>query len=240
MPSSQVLYISIAEEMTEKIKAGEWRTDQKLPSERELAEQYGVGRNVVREALKVLSEKCLVRVVTGKGNYVTAPGNEFLQNRMEEALDYSRFKQKDIIDAREAIEMAIARATVENATPQQVKLLRDIYWRMEEALENRKAFTEEDAQFHLAIADCSGNAVLKMMTITLNNVTDRAAFHHSQKNNDFSRHAQKEHKDMVDAIARKDLDMLKDAIWRHIQCLRENIIEQPEEFADSTDKIVLI
>lgn len=225
MPSSQVLYLSIAEELIEKIKTGEWKTDQKLPSERELAEQYGVGRNVVREALKVLSEKCLVRVVTGKGNYVTEPGSESLQNKMEEVLDSSRFSQKDIIDAREAIEMAIAKATIQNATPEEIRELRGIYQRMEHVVDDRAAFAAEDARFHLALADCSRNEVLKMMTITLNNVTDRAAFHNANKSYEFSRHAQKEHKDMVDAIAKRDLRMLQDAVERHIQCLRENIIE---------------
>lgn len=225
MPSGQVLYLSIAEELMEKIKTGQLKTNERLPSERELAEQYGVGRNVVREALKVLSEKCLVRMVTGKGNYVTAPGSEFLQNRMEEVLDSKRFKQKDIIDAREAIEMAIARATIANATPQQIRQLKEIFRRMEEVVDDRAAFAAEDARFHLAIADCSQNEVLKMMTVTLNNVTDRAAFHSGNKSNEFSRHAQKEHKDMVAAIEKKDLVRLQDAIQRHIQCLRESIIE---------------
>lgn len=225
MPSTQVLYLSIAEDFTDKIKTGEWKTDQKLPSERELAEQYGVGRNVVREALKVLSEKGLVRVVTGKGNYVTVPGSESLRSKMEEVLDSSQFNQKVIIDAREAIEMAIAKATIENATSPQVRELKEIYRRMESVLDDREAFAAEDAKFHLCMADCSRNEILKMMTVTLNNVTDRAAFHNRNKSYKFSRHAQKEHKDMVDAIVNKDLTRLQDAIARHIQCLRENIIE---------------
>jgi len=223
--NSQVLYLTIADELMEKIKAGELRTDQKLPSERELAEQYGVGRNVVREALKVLSEKGLVRVVTGKGNYVSAPGSESLRTRMEEVLDSRGFKQKDIIDAREAIEMALAKPTIEHATEQQVRQLRGIYRRMDDVIGDKTAFAAEDAQFHLAMADCSNNEILKMMTVTLNNITDRAAFHSGNKHIEFSRNAQKEHKIMVDAIAKKDLDMLQDAISRHIQCLRDHIIE---------------
>lgn len=225
MPSSQVLYLTIADELIEKIKTGALKTEQRLPSERELAEQYGVGRNVVREALKVLSEKGLVRVVTGKGNYVTAPGSESLQSKMEEVLDSKGFKQKDIIDAREAIELAIAKATVENATAQQIKQLREIYRSMDAVIGDKTAFAGEDAKFHLAMADCSGNEVLKMLTVTLNNVTDRAAFHSGNRQLEFSRNAQREHKIMVDAIAKKDLDMLRDAILRHIQCLREHIID---------------
>lgn len=225
MPSSQVLYLAIADELVEKIKSGELQAEQKLPSERELAEQYGVGRSVVREALKVLSEKCLVRVVTGKGNYVNIPGSESLRSRMEEVLDSSRFKQKDIIDAREAIEMAVAKPTIENATPQQIRQLRELCRRMDAVIDNRPAFAEEDAKFHLTLADCSGNEILKMMTVTLNNITDRAAFHAGSQGDNFSHHAQKEHKDMVVAIERKDLTRLQDAISRHIQCLREHIAE---------------
>ncbi len=44
-----------------------------LPSERVLATQYGVSRNVIREAIKILTEKKLVTNVIGKGNYVTLP-----------------------------------------------------------------------------------------------------------------------------------------------------------------------
>lgn len=225
MPSSQVLYLAIADELVDKIKTGELKTDQKLPSERELAEQYGVGRSVVREALKVLSEKCLVRVVTGKGNYVTAPGSESLRNRMEEVLDSSRFKQKDIIDAREAIEMALAKPTIENATLQQIKLLKELCHRMDTVIDDRSAFAEEDARFHLTLADCSGNEILKLMMVTLNNITDRAAFHSGNRSDAFSHHAQKEHKDMVSAVVHKDLGKLQDAIARHIECLREHLVE---------------
>lgn len=224
MPTGQVLYRSIAEEMVGKIKSGEWKAEEKLPSERELAEQYGVGRNVVREALKVLSEKCLVRGVTGKGNYVTVPGKESLQSKMEEVLDSSRFAQGDIISAREAIEMAVAKAAVENATPEDVRGLRELYRRMERALGDRAAFAEADAEFHLALAACSHNEVLKMIMATMNNVIDRAAFHRRNKDADFCRHAQKEHRDMVEAVAKGDLPMLQDAVQRHISCLKEHLL----------------
>lgn len=225
MPSAQVLYLSVSEDFMDKIKSGEWKTDQKLPSERELAEQYGVGRSVIREALRVLSEKGLVRVVTGKGNYVTVPGSESLRNKMEEVLDSSRFKQKDIIDAREAIEMAIAKAAIEKATPEQIQALREVYDRMEAMLNDGAAFAAEDANFHLCIAECSQNEVLKMMTVTLNNVTDRAAFHQGQKNYDFSCRAQAEHKDMIDAIENKDLEKLQYTITLHMQCLRNSAVD---------------
>lgn len=60
-----------------------------LPSERVLATQYGVSRNVIREAIKILTEKKLVTNVIGKGNYVTLPNETDLVDMVESALNTS-------------------------------------------------------------------------------------------------------------------------------------------------------
>lgn len=60
-----------------------------LPSERVLATQYVVSRNVIREAIKILTEKKLVTNVIGKGNYVTLPNETDLVDMVESALNTS-------------------------------------------------------------------------------------------------------------------------------------------------------
>ena len=60
-----------------------------LPSERVLATQYGVSRNAIREAIKILTEKKLVTNVIGKGNYVTLPNETDLVDMVESALNTS-------------------------------------------------------------------------------------------------------------------------------------------------------
>ena len=60
-----------------------------LPSERVLATQYGVSRNVIREAIKILTEKKLVTNVIGKGNYVTLPNETDFVDMVESALNTS-------------------------------------------------------------------------------------------------------------------------------------------------------
>ena len=64
------LYVTIFNKIETAIREGNLIEDQKL-SERKLAEEYKVSRTVIREALKVLSEKGLVTSIAGKGNYVT-------------------------------------------------------------------------------------------------------------------------------------------------------------------------
>lgn len=67
----------------------EYKDGDFLPSERVLATQYGVSRNVIREAIKILTEKKLVTNVIDKGNYVTLPNETDLVDMVESALNTS-------------------------------------------------------------------------------------------------------------------------------------------------------
>ena len=65
------LYEQITEQIQSRIMAGELRPGDKLPPERELAEQFGVSRTAVREAVKALHEKGLIDVQPGKGTFIS-------------------------------------------------------------------------------------------------------------------------------------------------------------------------
>lgn len=64
----------IADDIAGKIAAGTYVAEQRLPSEVELADEYGTARMTVRRAVRELRERGLVETVTGKGTYVLAPG----------------------------------------------------------------------------------------------------------------------------------------------------------------------
>lgn len=64
------LYIQFKEHLLAKIESGEWRPQQKLPSERSLCEQYDISRITVREAIKELARDGLIESVPGKGSFV--------------------------------------------------------------------------------------------------------------------------------------------------------------------------
>ena len=65
-------YEQVVEQLTERIHSGEFRPNQRLPTERELGELFGVSRGVIREAIKVLASVGLVESRQGSGTYVTA------------------------------------------------------------------------------------------------------------------------------------------------------------------------
>jgi GntR family transcriptional regulator len=69
----ELVYVLVADDIAGKISRGELVGGQRLPSETDLAAEYGVARMTIRRAARELTERGLVRVVSGKGTYVTAP-----------------------------------------------------------------------------------------------------------------------------------------------------------------------
>lgn len=223
---SELLCTSIAEEIEKQIRDGILVEKQKLPSERSLAEQYGVSRNVVREALKVLNEKGIVKTFTGRGGYVSTPGQEDLIYKLETAIDYSKINVLDIIEAREAIDMAVAKNVINRINEEQVEQLQFIFLEMEKSLEDSHEYAKWDAQFHLELATISNNEVLKLITTALNNVTDRNIFLGNKGSNSVRANAHKEHKAMLLAITERDSKRLNEAISRHIECIRSQVTDK--------------
>jgi DNA-binding GntR family transcriptional regulator len=68
----ELVYMQIADDIAGQIERGELRDGQRLPSEAELASEYGAARMTIRRAARELRERGLVRIVSGKGTYVIA------------------------------------------------------------------------------------------------------------------------------------------------------------------------
>ena len=71
-----LVYVAIADDITDKITDGTYPPESRLPSEAELAEEYGAAKMTVRAAIRVLNERGLVETVRGKGSFVLPPGND--------------------------------------------------------------------------------------------------------------------------------------------------------------------
>ncbi|MEV5741596.1 winged helix-turn-helix domain-containing protein [Microbispora rosea] len=69
----ELVYMVVAEHIAGRIERGDLKPGQRLPSELDLSEQYGVARMTIRRAMKELRERGLIRSVHGKGTYVQAP-----------------------------------------------------------------------------------------------------------------------------------------------------------------------
>jgi GntR family transcriptional regulator, transcriptional repressor for pyruvate dehydrogenase complex len=148
-------YDSIAEQIVSLVNSGSYKEGDRLPTEAELARQLGVGRSVVREAVKMLSAVGFLRVRRGSGVYVGNGGVFGLGGmaRVEPDQVHQLFEFRLVVEPH-AASMAAKRITVAQARRLHAAI--DIN-RSGAERGDRKRFVEGDRQLHLGIAEATGN-----------------------------------------------------------------------------------
>lgn len=157
------LYQGVLDRLMERIRSGEIAPGAQLPSERELMEEYGVGRPAVREALQALARSGIVEIAHGERARVVVPTAERLVAQIAGgAMHLLRAQPQSLEhlkDARLFLEVGTARMAAERATEEQVASLRLAVARQRAAMNNVEAFIERDMAFHREIAAASGNPI---------------------------------------------------------------------------------
>ncbi len=137
----------------------ELRPGDRLPSERLLAEQFGVSRSIVREAAKLLEQQGLVSIEVGRGTFITAMQPESITDSLQMLLlqhdDGLSFDH--VYAVRQMIELETARLAALNATEDDMVELAQLLHEMIENHENIEQFTFADTEFHKALARATHN-----------------------------------------------------------------------------------
>ncbi|WP_338548535.1 FadR/GntR family transcriptional regulator [Roseovarius phycicola] len=162
----QDLSAQIAQAIRDAIIEGRMIVDERLPSEAELSEQFGVSRSTVREALKRLAAQSLIRTQRG------AFGGAFV-NRLSYEDAYSQHITTSTLllsmnavsfetacEARYAMERACAPRAVERRTPDHLATMRAEIHRQSQPGLSDESFCASDVALHRALVDAAGNPVL--------------------------------------------------------------------------------
>lgn len=152
----------IARAIIDYILAGHVAPGDKLPSERQFSESFGIGRSIVREALKSLGLLGVVEFRHGGGTYFRGSDSVFLPRVIEWGLLLGGRQATDLVEARKFLEQATARLAAERRTTDQLKVIENALAAMERA-STTDEFVDADVDFHLAIADAAGNEALANM-----------------------------------------------------------------------------
>jgi len=137
-----------------------------LPGEGYFAEQLGVSRAVMREAFGGLAALKLIDVANGRRAKVGALDGSIIAASLDHALSTDQIRVADIWDVRRTIEMRTAALAARNATPVQAARIVAISEAMAKDDQPHEQTTEDDIDFHLAIAEASGNALFNQIVIS--------------------------------------------------------------------------
>lgn len=148
-----------AQNIKQMIIAQKMKPGDRLPSEPELMEMFGVSRSTLREAMKYLRAENVIVIKRGNGTFVsdeTGVGEDPL------GLNFTNQHRlvKNLLEARLLFEPQIAELAVQRATEENIRYLGEIIHKMKETKVNDDLAAELDVQFHTAIAECTQNDVL--------------------------------------------------------------------------------
>lgn len=221
------LYEQIVQQIEESVQKGTLKEGDQLPAERELAQQFGVSRTAVREAIKALHEKGLVDAFPGRGTFITAGKS----NSMRQSLDLI-LKSGDadgaahLVEIREILEPQIAALAAVRADEQHLATLREAVGVMDKARHDVDAYIEADLDFHLALAEAAANPFIlslidsivgmlreqRMRTFYVDGGPERGQVHHKR---------------ILDAMERRDARGAREAMQAHLRQVREDSSNAP-------------
>lgn len=142
----------------------------RLPTERELAETFGVSRSVVREAIKVLSAQGLVESRQGSGLYVRNRPIESVSRAIVLSVSPESDAVEQLFEFRRLLEIDAARLAAQRATPEQIGQIGAVISRYvpnSDGQPNWESFAEVDETIHAIIAGASGNPYLEVMVASV-------------------------------------------------------------------------
>jgi len=212
------LYRQIADQISKRIVDREFSLGGRLPSERDLAEQHGVSRPTVREALIALEVEGIVEVRVGTGIFIRK------MPVMDSADDVAN--PFEVMQARVLLECEAARLAARRASNAQLATMRAAVERLDQNHTYDCTVVDADSEFHLAIVDASGNLALKPLIEQLWNQRRGAAFRQLEASLDgpaLLTDLRREHADILQAIERRDGDAAEQLMRRHLEAVERRL-----------------
>lgn len=207
------------------IRRGDFAPGERLPSERELVETFGVSRVSVREAIRSLEAVGLVRVFQGRGAFVT-DRRSGLGEPMARWLELHRDEVLELLGVRGALDEYAGQSAVEHYDPVKVVAIVAAHERFTAAVESGAA-TEElvalDIEFHVAVAEASGNRLLYDLLSDLHSYLAESRYAVLAPSGRPAQSAS-EHALIVEAIQARDAALARLATSRHIASVREVVV----------------
>lgn len=158
---------SVVAQVEASIADGQFPVGTRLPSERTLAERFGVSRVVIREAMRYLESRGSVDVRQGSGTFVLRHSAQSVSQDVTLRLELEEASLAELYVVRQSLEMVSARLAAERATEGLVHDLEDLVAKMKaitakgvRTLDDYMRRRAADETFHLAIAAASGNGLL--------------------------------------------------------------------------------
>lgn len=226
MTSSSIEPLQAPERLTDKlaallmqrIESGEMPPDARLPTEQKLAEQYGVSRTVVREAVSRLKSIGMLTSRQGAGVFV-APSHQARALAFDPTVLHSMEAVLQVVEVRRGLEADVAALAAQRITPNKAHAIHQALARLEACPPQGTEGVEADLQFHRSIARATENPQFERLLGFLEQY-QRDAMRVTRTNealdSEYMVQVRAEHRAIADAVTRGDAPAARRAAQRHM------------------------
>ena len=224
MAEQQKSYEHVLTYLEDALRDGKLTLGQSLPPERELAEQLGISRNSVREAVRLLEHMGFLVSSQGAGNFISCNIHRNLQDSFDMLILLQQIDYHQLAELRSGLELQAALLAVDRITDSQVDRLDSLVRQMTACPPEMGA--QLDKQLHDEIAAISGNQLIIQILRALSSTIDRFISDMRRRilqNPHTGNQLQYAHEQMVDALRRRDKTHLMLAVNHHFNVVNGNM-----------------
>jgi GntR family transcriptional repressor for pyruvate dehydrogenase complex len=218
----------IVNQIRSSILQGKLKPGDKLPSERELMEQFQVSKQTLRESLRALEHQGLIDVRKGisGGAYIVEVNLEITRNNLANYLHFKNLSIENLSEVRKLIEPFAAQRAAENISAHDLEKLRSINeWARNQQLDSdTPKIVQKEIQFHRTLAESTNNPILVLILDFIENLLEdlKLVLRPSER---FSESVVKAHESIYDAILNRDPERASDEMYRHVLEVEEHLSE---------------
>jgi GntR family transcriptional repressor for pyruvate dehydrogenase complex len=220
---SSKVFEKIAEQIEKRILSGELRSGDRLPTERELSEQFQASRTAVREAMKTLAQRGLVDMRPGRGTIVIDGTSQAMRHSLGLMMMVGQAgNSANLVEVREIIEPGIAALAAVRATEEEITAMREAVRVMDANLNEADAFIAADNDFHRALAKGTQNVLILTLVDSIVDLLSK------QRKQIFSlsgapERGQIHHKRILESVVQHDAEAAREAMRAHLQQVRDDV-----------------
>ncbi len=153
------------DQIVQYLLSGELKPGDKLPTELEFAKQLGVGRNSIREAIKMLSSIGIVEIKRGAGMFIAKSMSSAILNPLILSLVFEQGASDELVELRFLLDTGVAELVIDKTSDQDIKRLEEANQKFHEEVlkehhENPHALRDVDLNFHRMFYELAGNKLL--------------------------------------------------------------------------------
>jgi GntR family transcriptional regulator, transcriptional repressor for pyruvate dehydrogenase complex len=212
------VYEQIVEQIDESILNGTLKPGDQLPSERELAQQFGVSRTAVREAVKSLHERGRLETYAGRGTFITDATSHGIRESLDRMTKVGGANHLSLLLVM--LEPEIAALAAAQSGTQHIAAMRETISAMEQSFDDPEACIDADLDFHLALAEAVGNPIILALIDSIVDVLREKRMRLFQVRGGVER-ARLHHGKILDAVEERNPAKAREAMRAHLKQVRE-------------------